>query len=900
MLRRSYLLGALSVAVGALAVIATWALTSPPTLEVDYAGCYRVRRGPICELSVNREIRFWARTDSGAVDISVSKGPRVDRTREVDGGSTFHVTQLAGSGSIVVVARRGLRSSRFRLEFSESLGPAWLDDAIKASTAGKPTPEARDRARRELETGPREERGLLLSFLARQAFLHGQDDKALELFAQALPEHRSWDRSFSFADDLQVASYVAIFKERRLDLARSLLEGVELEKEAPVEAFFALAYARGLFYQQVGDFRRAITVFEAIIARLNRLNAENQRRTLEEQMALALLALGRLTEARAILERLIAEIPADAPCFDQPRLRSNLAWVQLIASGQALEKPQATTFELLEGSRSGFTTCGRPDQRANVELSLASAWLQSARPADARTAIGRARDQVPTPSRAQSLWFLELEARLAAEEGRFGEARQLYGGLSTHAAELALPLLAWRGLVGQAEVERASGRADRALELLAQSEALIEENSLAIPLDAGRETYLASHQRAASLQIEILIDLGKQRLALEAARRSRSRLLRLMFQGHRLSRLSPSENEDWVGAIADYRRAKAALDAEMGEDWQKSGDEARESISRRHELRRQLRDSLDRAFVVLGQGHGELPSARAGELVLTWVRLARGWLAFAALDGEVEVHAFSWPLDANSFLLANDLVEPFAVLIDKARTIRVLPADGTNGLDFHLLPWRGKKLEETLPVVYGLDLPIPSARGLGEVRSALVVGDPDFDLPGARREAEAVVVALRRSPGLVVTRAPTLGVVQLLSEIEKVDLFHFSGHAAVAGRLGWESALQLKGGNRLELSDLLTLHQAPRVVVLSGCETGRLDSAAMTSMSLAHAFLIAGADVVVASSQPIDDLSSSRFFSDFYNKWSPGSGSDGFISALRLSRLEEESRDIDVFRVFVP
>ncbi|MCY1007753.1 CHAT domain-containing protein [Nannocystis pusilla] len=167
---------------------------------------------------------------------------------------------------------------------------------------------------------------------------------------------------------------------------------------------------------------------------------------------------------------------------------------------------------------------------------------------------------------------------------------------------------------------------------------------------------------------------------------------------------------------------------------------------------------------------------------------------------------------------------------------------------FHALPWRGSPLVTARSVAYGLDLPRAPDRRRALARAVQIV--PPSNLARADDEAGAAAEALRaHDVALARLRGDEPDLARRLAEL---DLLHFIGHARGDG---WGGALDLGGERRLSTGDLLAL-PAPAIAVLSGCETGLLDPRAHGGgMSLAHALLVAGADVVVAADARIaDDL----------------------------------------------
>nr|WP_255216172.1 CHAT domain-containing protein [Pseudenhygromyxa sp. WMMC2535] len=86
-------------------------------------------------------------------------------------------------------------------------------------------------------------------------------------------------------------------------------------------------------------------------------------------------------------------------------------------------------------------------------------------------------------------------------------------------------------------------------------------------------------------------------------------------------------------------------------------------------------------------------------------------------------------------------------------------------------------------------------------------------------------------------------------------LLHYAGHGRYAREQGgWRSALELPGYGRLEAADIVANGRAPALVVLAACSAGRADPQAIDGgMNLAAAFLLAGAELVIAPTRDVDD-----------------------------------------------
>jgi CHAT domain-containing protein len=134
--------------------------------------------------------------------------------------------------------------------------------------------------------------------------------------------------------------------------------------------------------------------------------------------------------------------------------------------------------------------------------------------------------------------------------------------------------------------------------------------------------------------------------------------------------------------------------------------------------------------------------------------------------------------------------------------------------------------------------------------------------------------------------------VGVLGELARVDRFHFAGHATYDVARSWESALHMADGTALRPGDILSLSRSPATVVLSGCDTATTRPTRVADMSLARAFLLAGAETVVASSRPVDDKLAAELVSRAYEL--EGSA-QSFGDALRAAQIElaEKTPDVD-------
>lgn len=172
-----------------------------------------------------------------------------------------------------------------------------------------------------------------------------------------------------------------------------------------------------------------------------------------------------------------------------------------------------------------------------------------------------------------------------------------------------------------------------------------------------------------------------------------------------------------------------------------------------------------------------------------------------------------------------------------------------------------------------------------ELKTALVVGDPDFccdpefDMPqlsGARREAIAVARIFDTRP--LIGSAATLEAVQ--SKMARSDLLYFATHGVSNSADGLNGFIALTKG-RLDAQTVqnMCLTQ-PKVAVLSACQTGLGETMDAGTVGLSRAFQIAGVDDVVMSLWNVDDLATQYMMTEFSAQLSQQVAAD---RALRIA-----------------
>lgn len=776
--------------------------------------------GDVCILRSKRELRLWVESPrDDRIELRVD-GKRIDATGvPVREGQRFTLTIPQGARRVdVVVAAAAAASAVWSLALAEA-----GDDASKVR-------QARQRPTRDIVG---------------------------EIDAKTLLVYRH-------------------LRARDLAAARATLAELRLPPKAPAESRYLLSYYRGALAEREGDYRSALAEMHEAVEIAERARPQRFSWIAEEELALLLRGVGRSREAAVLFERL-RRTPYAANACEEAQLLNNLAWSTLLAreAGESLEDPTRR----LEEAQAKYATCetAEPEQKVNTLINLALAHLQEGRVQRAKELLARTQALEPHPPLPHTLWRLDLEGRIALGERRPKAALRSFRELEDLAVETSSFDGVLRAAFGQARAHQALGEPVRALEVLSRAEALLDEQSLQVPIHEGRETFLAARRSLVGLHIELLLDQGRPGEAMEIARHARSRLLRQLAHVDSLASLSAESRVRRAALLTAYQQRRAALEERARDDWKLPADELRHERAARKSEAEAVKALLDEAYLALGGAdvqQGEERAPRRGELMLVYQPLSgQTWVAFAA-DGEtVSAHRFELPPMQlpSPAELSSRLLLPFRGRIERAARLRILASGRLGRVDFHALPLDGAPVLAGRPVVYGLDLAVAGSSDRPPGRTALLVADPRGDLPGARGEAHTVrkvLTSASREWKVDELEAAGASAASVGARLAATDLLHYAGHGDYAGLGGWESSLLLAGDTRLTLGDLLALPGVPAWVVLSGCDTGRAsDETPVASLGLAHAFLLAGSRAVVASTRPADDRAVPAFFSELYRQW---------------------------------
>lgn len=881
------------------------ATPAPRALTAWFGGCREVREGPICAFEPgSTTLRLWIETDPGFPStIAIDGAPLDGKPEPIEGGLRWVVQPSATARHLEILIDLDGAPGKFALTLDPS--PPSRSAELDAIASMVDIMEARRRLDALLPTladdAARAEAYMLAGDLA---FEVGDLDAVAESYAEA------FERAVA-AGHLRNASTLA----QRLTFVYLALRHDEehaarwLERDAPLvvadpEQGMLHAYYEGLLAEHRGELRAAGLAHASgeRMARALGLDATEAAALVEQMLLVG--RLGAWERARALEDRALALVPALTPGPDAvPLVRSQLlnavAWMLLEARGRGAsveQDPVPLLRQALEGLGDSQDVASLHTRNA-IMLNLAYAAALDERAGEARSWLERVdQSQLDHEDR---LWRMLLLARVARLDGTLPLARRRFSALLTEAERLYEPELRWQALLEQGRIEEALGRPEQALARYAEAERLLDEQLPRIALGEGRGRFGAERDRGVRWQVDLLLRLSRPDEALCVARLARTRALRTVArQVRRLSRATPEQRE----ALRQHREARARLEAAYDESWSLPAAASRQKQRELEAERREHQRELDQLLGALdpggesNEGCNDLSHPGPGELDLHFVRLDDGWVGFAelakgltvrrlgplALDGEPDPqHRARW---------SADLLAPFAEALAQADSIRVMPVGALGRVPFHALPIPPRSdgdptqvLLERAVVRYGLDLP-RNPREPGPSERAAVIVAPPSNLRHAAAEAE-MVARLLGEAGWQVQRIEgedALGDA-VRRALPQAGLLHYVGHARADGLEGWSSALVLARDGTVDVGDVLALPRAPTTAILNGCETGRIDPAALAGgMSLAHAFVVAGARLVVATDREVDDAAASALIEAFHRAHAAGEDAPQALrSALR-------------------
>lgn len=231
---------------------------------------------------------------------------------------------------------------------------------------------------------------------------------------------------------------------------------------------------------------------------------------------------------------------------------------------------------------------------------------------------------------------------------------------------------------------------------------------------------------------------------------------------------------------------------------------------------------------------------------------------------------------------------PLTAALGQATDVSVVPCDALQAIPFAALHDGERWLDEVchLRLMPSAAMAIrrsatsaPAAEGS---RRRVLVGESS-GLPQVRAELEAAASALQ--PALVMLDEQA-GVQATLDAFPHAEVLHLACHAEFRSDSPGFSALHLNDG-LLTAAQIEEQRLTARLVVLSACDTGRAQAApGDEGLGLVRAFLVAGAQEVVASLWAVDDEATADLMGHFYRRWC----GNGQRAALALQEARADLR----------
>ncbi len=854
---------------------------APAPLDVRFGGCARVLRTGACVPDEARVLHLWiegARPETVTASANDTISPRL-----VHGGVAFDAKLPRGELRITATRADGQRGE-WRLAIHEDDTPAWLVEVDALHVRGE-----LDAAEAKLDAGlahatTDSERAWATRHRARIELRRGHVERTVALFREAIRLERAAGLSSNEGEDTAALSFVLGVREH--DNAAALRA---LDDAADAFAHYAEGrvddlMSRGTVAYASGDWRGTLRYLSDAIVEAERLSMRGAVAAARTTYALELEYLGRWREALTTLQALL-DGETDEPCA-RAGILVNVGEGRLLAI-EAGATDAGDPLPPLEDAVALYRSkCEYADERANALASVALAKVRRGEIDAAAKALAEARKTVAEPDPALSAAFSELEGRIALAEKRYAAARDAFAREERVGA--FRPVEQWRGAYGRAEALEAMGSREAAIEAYTTAERALDEAVLGVPIGEGRDTFVADREASARALVDLLVRAGRPNEALARARAARGRVIGALARAAHVASLEGDARQRWLGSLDAYRRAREALATDAAADWRRPKDAQARARDARKAEETKVRALLDAALAQVSgsQGRDRAPTPPEGALILAYAPVRRGWMAFAATRDRTRAVPFDFAPGDTPERLAAAFVAPFRAEIAAAREVLVAPHGAARAIDVHALPLDGEPLVAKIPVRYVLDVDrTPTAAG----GYALVLSDPTSDLEAARTEAARVRAALEAGPapvhaftGLAVTTA------RMAEELPGAGLLHFAGHGVYAGREGWESALPLANGARWSVGDVLALTHAPAQVVLTACEGARSSSDAAEGLGLAQAFVIAGSQIAVAPTRPVQDAVAGALADGLYASLGRGTP---LAAALRDAQIALWKRD---------
>lgn len=878
---------------------------SPPTKTpvpgmVDVSGCEGWSGAATCVFaSEGAKLKIWVDSRLDLAEVELDHRP-VTGLREAGKGQLFEIDAKPESRLLVLRSKDG---SRLELKLARSERPSWYQEASQLFTSGE-----RDKAQ-DLLAAQRDFPTYKVYLEARFAGWEGDLQKALDLGKRSAELWLAADKPKQAVNDFVFAARV-LADQARYDESREVLQraqqvaaALELQPIQPTESFVLVSQMKAALAFMTGDIRNVLVETEALGSlRENQMVADADLSDLGQLEALTLAEVGRFEAAARRLDELEGlNLEADR----KAELDLNRGWVALLE--RQTGRPGLDPRPFFERA---WAFNGPDGQKLNTKINLARLAVLEGKASEARAHLRDAAALRERGGAREKFDFAEVEARLLLLEKEPQAALDHFQELEIATREHPLPRARWQALVGVAEALATLGRRPDAIAAFEEARRLEGRELLLIPVDRGRETFLARREQVTRRHLELLLEEGRPLEAFELLRRYRTQTLTLLQRDEEVATLDPERRRQWEHFVAEYRQRlleieKALENPTPSPSGQGSRKEGRQADSQ--EPATGLAALLDSALASLGLGEvpAKTTNPRPGELQLAFFPRQHSWLMFTMDDqGVLEVHETAVQPATPLSTVAPALLSLASKKIHTARKLRILP---WGELDVHAVTFEGQPLLATKKIAYGVDVRSGPEQDRGGPRNVLLVGLQTRNMLRTGVEIQHAREIFQNKPGFrapeflygLRAKAPTVR-----EALKEADFFHFAGHGFF-DPFGSQSRLSLAGGE-LRAADVLILPRVPSQVLLSTCSAGQANRASgVEGLGLAYAFVLKGSRQVLAATREVDDQQSAELARALYEHIAASNGEIDLAEALQQAQLRWLAlRPNDdawkAFRVFEP
>jgi tetratricopeptide (TPR) repeat protein len=813
-----------------------------------------------CRLIVHPERRRCLLAKPGTVSLWLA-GRGEDEVRLELDGEAIPARKIVDREGLLLRVEIEEPAGTLALKLAEGAAPAWSIELARDSDAftalrGEVGAAARagelDRARELLATKKAElepdEAALTSCVAARLAYGSEEMDTIL---AELADSPAVGCRGLAQV----IGAHAQLYVRPDLNAAQRKLEGARTAAALDFRIALNAEFQQADLDLLVGEIDESLDGLDRVTRLAPLVDEDDLLGSAQVMKGIALARLGRFAEAEALARELESALDGedddDEVILD---IRYNLAWIALLRREYEPGAPDPS--ETLERLARSYAAREDPQAVARTRLHIALAAVQGGELERAEATLA----QVEGGELAafELVWLELISARADLARGR-ADAAAAHLDRAQIFAELNEDLeLSWHVWTARAELERAEGRRQAALEAHARAAVLADRLALSVPGTAGRSMVVTAHSRVDAEHVELLLELGRPEQALCVAAGTRARHLRALWARLRPP-LSGADRLAYQALLSRYEERRQTIESRLAETWSLSTTQLAALQAKLRGEGEQADELLERATALLERAAPQWSCERilpheAGQGVLTMIagpKRERWWfmLARAGQPTRVVEIAGGTPssgASVNAETLANRALAALAPELDELASLVVIPVAEFAQVDLHRLL---APTHPTLALRYSLGLGRghePSATVRPEPpRAAVVAGAADLD--AVDREAAQVSRRLREQGWSVESSWSPI-------QAEQPDLLHYAGHGHHTGLAGWRSYIELPGFGRLSAAELVAAQRAPKLVVLGACSAGRSDAEVIDGgMNLAAAFLLAGADLVIAPSGAVED-----------------------------------------------